>query len=184
MPTLTTTLRGMVNVVVTVEALRQRDALRACSAAPHPTPSRRWSAMLATLRDEHGNTTIDGLDDDTQTWTGVAYPPEQFRSDAGVLDGVELLGDGSVADMLWARPAATVLGIDCPPVVGSSAAVPRRPRARLNLRIPPGVDREGGAGRARRAPAVARAVGRAVRDRARAPATRSSARSTGPATSR
>ena len=41
--------------------------------------------------------------------------------------------------MLWARPALTVLGIDCPPVVGSTAAISPRASARLNLRIPPGV---------------------------------------------
>ncbi|MFL6064651.1 MAG: hypothetical protein ACJ72G_08280 [Friedmanniella sp.] len=69
-------------------------------------------AMLATLRDAAGNTTIRGLDT-TQTWDGIEYPPEQFRQDANVLDGVDLLGD-AVADMVWARPAATVLGIDCP----------------------------------------------------------------------
>ena len=40
-----------------------------------------------------------------------------------MLDGVELMGDGTVADMLWARPSATVLGIDVPPVIGSSSAV-------------------------------------------------------------
>jgi len=38
------------------------------------------------------------------------------------------MGDGSVADMLWARPSATVLGIDVPHVIGSSAATRRRPR--------------------------------------------------------
>ena len=72
-------------------------------------------AMLATLRDAAGNTTVTGLDN-TQTWTGEIYPEEQFRSDAGALDGVSLLGDGTVSDMLWARPAITVLGIDAPPV--------------------------------------------------------------------
>ena len=41
--------------------------------------------------------------------------------------------------MLWARPAVTVLGIDCPPVVGSAAAIVPRAAARLNLRIPPGL---------------------------------------------
>ncbi len=41
--------------------------------------------------------------------------------------------------MLWARPALTILGIDCPPVVGSTAAISPRAAARLNLRIPPGV---------------------------------------------
>ena len=40
--------------------------------------------------------------------------------------------------MLWARPAVTVLGIDCPPVVGSASAIVPRAAARLNLRIPPG----------------------------------------------
>jgi acetylornithine deacetylase/succinyl-diaminopimelate desuccinylase-like protein len=53
---------------------------------------------------------------------------------------VSLVGDGSVADMIWARPAVTVLGIDCPPVVGSASAVQPRARARLNLRVPPGMD--------------------------------------------
>ena len=40
--------------------------------------------------------------------------------------------------MLWARPAVTILGIDCPPVVGSAAAIVPKAAARLNLRIPPG----------------------------------------------
>ena len=50
--------------------------------------------------------------------------------------------DGSVSDMLWARPALTILGIDCPPVLGSAAAVVPRAAARLNLRIPPGISPE------------------------------------------
>ena len=41
--------------------------------------------------------------------------------------------------MVWARPTATVLGIDCPPVVGSSAAIQPEARARINLRVPPGM---------------------------------------------
>ena len=92
--------------------------------------------MLATLRDEPGNTTIRGLDN-TQAWTGTKYPPEQFRTDAHMLDGVNLLGD-DVADMIWARPAVTVLGIDCPPVVGASAVVQPEARALVSLRVPPG----------------------------------------------
>ncbi len=70
----------------------------------------------------------------------MPWPPEQFRTDACLLPGVSLLGDGTVADLVWARPAVTVLGIDCPPVVGSAAAIQPRARARLNLRIPPGMD--------------------------------------------
>jgi acetylornithine deacetylase/succinyl-diaminopimelate desuccinylase-like protein len=94
--------------------------------------------ILASLRDEYGNTTVRGLDN-TQTWSGDKYPADVFRHDANVLDGVDLLGD-DVSDMLWARPAATVLGIDCPPVVGSTAAVQGEARARVSLRVPPGMD--------------------------------------------
>jgi cysteinylglycine-S-conjugate dipeptidase len=66
-----------------------------------------------------------------------------FRADAHVLDGVDVIGAGRVQDLLWARPALTVLGIDAPPVVGSAAAIPAEASARINLRIPPGVDASG-----------------------------------------
>ena len=49
------------------------------------------------------------------------------------------MGDGSVAELLWARPSATVLGIDVPPVIGSSSAVQASAAARVSLRLPPGV---------------------------------------------
>ena len=49
-------------------------------------------------------------------------------------------------DMLWSRPAVTVLGIDCPPVVGSAAAIPPQARARVSLRVPPGIDAANGSG--------------------------------------
>ena len=76
------------------------------------------------------------------------------------------LGD-EVADTLWARPAATVLGIDCPPVVGSSAAVPHEARARIDLRDPARRGREGRADEADRASRGGRAVARPAGVRAR-----------------
>src|SRR5215217_6247002 len=136
-PTLTTSLRGMTSVDVTVRALGS--AMHSgMFGGPAPDPVLGLIQMLASLHDEHGNTTVDGLDS-TQTWNGVEYPAEQFRTDATVLDGVELMGDGSVADLLWARPSATVLGIDVPPVIGSSSAVQASAAARVSLRLPPGV---------------------------------------------
>ncbi|WP_249645439.1 dipeptidase [Nocardia sputi] len=138
LPTLTETLRGGVNVVVTVETLAS-PLHSGMFGGPAPDALAALIQLLASLRDERGNTTIDGLAND-QVWPGVRYPREQFHADAGVLRDVELIGDGDVADLLWARPALTVLGIDAPPVVGSAAAIPPIARARLNLRIPPGTD--------------------------------------------
>ncbi|MFE5670422.1 dipeptidase [Agromyces sp. NPDC056523] len=139
-PAATVTLRGLANVVVRVAALNS--AIHSgMFGGPAPDALAALIEMLASLRDEDGNTAIDGLDA-TQKWHGEPYDADQFRADAGVLDGVSLLGDDSVADELWAQPAVTVLGIDCPPVVGSAAAIVPRAAARLNLRVPPGIDPE------------------------------------------
>ena len=54
--------------------------------------------------------------------------------------GCDLLGGGSVADALWARPAVNVLAIDAPPVAGATAAIQHTARALVNLRVPPGYD--------------------------------------------
>jgi len=137
-PAVTVSLRGLANVVVTVETLSSEMHSGMFGGAA-PDALAALIHVLAGLRDDRGNTTIAGLDNG-QTWPGVAYDPQQFRADANVLGGVDLLGDGSVSDMLWARPAVTVLGIDCPPVVGSAAAIQPKARARINLRVPPGMD--------------------------------------------
>jgi cysteinylglycine-S-conjugate dipeptidase len=136
MPTLTASLRGMARVWVTVHTLASAVHSGMYGGAA-PDALAALVRMLTSLRDDDGNTTVRGLDA-TGTWGGASYSPEQFRKDAGILEGVDILGEP--ADMLWARPAATVLGIDCPPVVGSSASVPHEARARIDLRIPPGVD--------------------------------------------
>ncbi|MEU4253344.1 dipeptidase [Amycolatopsis sp. NPDC026612] len=137
-PAVTVSLRGMVNVVVSVEALPS-ELHSGMFGGPAPDALGALVSVLASLRDDAGNTTVHGLPDDGR-WSGAPYPAAQFRADAGLSPTSALLGDGEVADMLWARSALTVLGIDCPPVVGSAAAITPRARARLNLRIPPGVE--------------------------------------------
>lgn len=137
-PTLTTSLRGMAAVVARIDTLAG-EVHSGMFGGPAPDALAALIALLATLHDESGGTTVDGLDS-RGVWEGAAYPADRFRSDAGVLDGVALLGDGKVADMVWARPSVTVLGIDCPPVVGSAAAVQPHASARISLRVPPGMD--------------------------------------------
>ena len=136
-PAATVSLRGFVNVVVHIESLAS-EVHSGMFGGPAPDALAALIALLASLRAADGSTAIDGLDRQ-QTWDGEPYDPDRFRQDAGVLEGVHLLGDGTVADELWARPALTVLGIDCPPVVGSTASIVARAAARLNLRVPPGM---------------------------------------------
>src|SRR6516165_9288011 len=135
-PAVTVSLRGVADVDVHVAALASELHSGTFGGAA-PDALAALVAMLATLRDGRGNTTVRGLDN-TQVWPGAPYPPETFRTDADVLDGVSLLGDGTVSDMIWSRPAVTIVVIDCPPVVGSAPAITPRASARLNLRVPPG----------------------------------------------
>ncbi|CAK7282938.1 dipeptidase [Streptomyces sp. RM1] len=138
LPTVTTILRGMTLVRVSVDTLAGNlHSGQFGGAAPDALAA--LIRVLDSLRAKDGSTTVDGLDA-SATWDGLEYTEEQFRADAKVLEGVELTGSGSVADRLWARPAVTVMGIDCPPVVGATPSVQAAARALVSLRVPPGVD--------------------------------------------
>lgn len=138
LPTVTATLRGMTLVRVDVDTLAGNlHSGQFGGAAPDALGA--LVRILDSLRAEDGSTTVDGLDGQ-QTWDGLQYPEDDFRPDAKVLDGVELIGGGTVADRIWARPAVTVLGIDCPPVVGATPSVQASARALVSLRVPPGGD--------------------------------------------
>ncbi|MFJ5063725.1 dipeptidase [Streptomyces nigra] len=138
LPTVTTTLRGMTMVRVQIDTLAGNlHSGQFGGAAPDALGA--LIRVLDSLRAEDGSTTVDGLTGES-SWEGLQYDEAQFRADAKVLDGVELIGSGTVADRIWARPAVTVLGIDCPPVVGATPSVQASARALVSLRVPPGVD--------------------------------------------
>ncbi|GAA4594501.1 dipeptidase [Planotetraspora phitsanulokensis] len=136
-PTVTSQLRGMTMVEVLVETLKG-DLHSGQFGGVAPDALAALIRMLDSLWDGTGATAIEGVGADG-TWEGMQYPEELFRDDAGILDGVGLVGTGSVADRLWARPSVGVMGIDCPPVVGGSPTLHATARALLALRIPSGV---------------------------------------------
>ncbi|MET8608690.1 dipeptidase [Streptomyces rubiginosohelvolus] len=138
LPTVTATLRGMTMLRVQLDTLEGNlHSGQFGGAAPDALAA--MIQLLASLRAEDGTTTVDGLTGDAD-WDGIQYPEAEFRQDAKVLDGVELIGTGTVADRIWARPAVTVIGIDCPPVVGATPSVQASARAQISLRVPPGHD--------------------------------------------
>ncbi|MGW7272666.1 M20/M25/M40 family metallo-hydrolase [Streptomyces sp. NPDC054864] len=138
LPTVTTTLRGMTLVRVRIDTL-QGNLHSGQFGGAAPDALAALVRVLDSLRAEDGSTTVDGLTGD-EVWDGLQYEEDVFRKDAKVLDGVRLVGRGTVADRIWSRPAATVIGIDCPPVVGATPSVQAAARALVSLRVPPGVD--------------------------------------------
>jgi cysteinylglycine-S-conjugate dipeptidase len=136
-PTLTESLRG--HGKLTVE-------LRTLSGALHsgqfggaaPDALLALLRLLATLHHEDGSVAVEGLQD--FEWPGADLPETDFRRQAGVLDGVALVGTGSVADRLWAKHAISVLGLDAPPVDEAGNIVIPSARAKVAVRVPPGAD--------------------------------------------
>ncbi|WP_326648211.1 MULTISPECIES: dipeptidase [unclassified Streptomyces] len=138
LPTVTATLRGMTMIRVQVDTL-QGNLHSGQFGGAAPDALAALIRVLDSLRAEDGSTVVDGLGADS-AWDGLQYPEGEFRKDAKVLDGVSLIGSGTVADRIWARPAVTVVGIDCHPVAGATPSIPASARAQISLRLPPGQD--------------------------------------------
>lgn len=139
-PALTTTLRGLADCVVEVRALRHGVHSGMFGGAA-PDALTALCRLLATLHDETGTVAIKGLGTaDAAVLDQVDYAVDRFRGDAGLLDGVSLLGSGSVADRLWVKPAVAVLAIDATSVADASNTLAASARAKVSLRVPPGDD--------------------------------------------
>lgn len=136
-PSLTTTLRGVVQVFVDLRVTDHKlhSGMFGGPILDAPTLMCR---LIATLHDDEGNVAVPGLIayDDSQ----LDYPEEQFRTDSGLLDSVRLAGSGSLASRLWTKPALSVIGFDSTSVDKRSNTIQDTCRACLSLRIAPGQD--------------------------------------------
>jgi acetylornithine deacetylase/succinyl-diaminopimelate desuccinylase-like protein len=136
-PTLTTSLRGMAALDVEVETL-EGAVHSGMFGGPAPDALVALARMIATLHDDAGTVAVQGLD--VVDYDGAPYDEAAFREDAGVLQGVDLIGAGSVADRLYGRPSINVIGIDAPVVDGAANALIPKARARVSIRLAPGQD--------------------------------------------
>src|SRR4051812_4217494 len=136
-PTLTTTLRGMTAVDVVVETLASPVHSGVFGGAA-PDALMALARILTSLQDERGNVAVAGLTG--REWDGLPTEESDFRESAGMLDGVELIGSGTIAEHVNTRPAISAIGIDAPAVEGAGNAVVPRARARVSLRLAPGQD--------------------------------------------
>jgi cysteinylglycine-S-conjugate dipeptidase len=136
-PALTTSLRGLVNCFVEVRTLRGA-VHSGMFGGPVPDALTVLARLIATLHDETGEIAVDGLVG--REGAPVDYPEDRFRHEAGILDGVKLIGHGTITDRTWTKPSISVLGIDAPGTrVAPNALVPSA-KAKLGIRVAPGDD--------------------------------------------
>ncbi len=136
-PSLTVSLRGLVDCVVEVATL-DHGLHSGLWGGAVPDALSALVRLLASLHDDDGNVAVEGLHEAKAA--DVDFPPERLRAEAGLLDGVSEIGTGSVPQRLWAKPAITVIGIDATPVDKASNTLIPRARAKVSMRVAPGGD--------------------------------------------
>jgi acetylornithine deacetylase/succinyl-diaminopimelate desuccinylase-like protein len=134
-PSVTTSLRGLVRVDVEVRTL---------SHAVHsgmwgglvPDAIMALTRLLSTLWTADGSPAVAGLA--AGPAADVDYPEERLRAESGAAPGVTWIGTGPVVERLWTQPAITVTGLDAPKVAGASNTLVPVARARVTVRLAPG----------------------------------------------
>jgi acetylornithine deacetylase/succinyl-diaminopimelate desuccinylase-like protein len=136
-PALETSIRGVVDCRITVRVLDL--AVHSGSAGgPIPDALTSLARILATLHDDAGNVAIAGLS--SEPWEGVQVSEDELREETPLRPGVQLIGEGTIAERLWSKPAVSVLGIDAPRVREASNQLVPVASAKVSLRIAPGED--------------------------------------------
>ena len=136
-PELTAALRGIAACDVTVRTLKGMAHSGAYGGAA-PDALMALIRILDSLLDEHGDVAIPGLT--RFEWEGGGIPEDDYRAAAGVLPGVKLIGTGTLASRLWAKPSVTAIGLDATPTEGASNSLMPEAKARVSLRIAPSSD--------------------------------------------
>lgn len=136
-PALSTALRGDVACEVTVTTL-QHPLHSGVYGGPTPDAMIALARLLATLHDDAGDVAVQGVS--RTPWTGEDLTEDQFRAGADLVDGVTLMGTGTIGQRLYGNPSVSAIGVDMTSVAGSSNVLIPEARAKLSMRIVPGSD--------------------------------------------
>ncbi len=134
-PALTTTLRGMIRVVVKVSTL-DHGVHSGMFGGPIPDALTALIRLLASLHDEQGNVAVRGLKSGEAA--DLDFSEDRLRAESGLLDGVDVIGSrGSLLSRLWTMPSITTIGIDAPSVATASNTLVPSASAKISMRLAP-----------------------------------------------
>lgn len=136
-PALTTTLRGMIRVVVTVTTL-DHGIHSGMFGGAVPDAITALVRLLATLHDADGDVAVAGLKEGEAA--DLEFSEERLREESGLLDGVSTIGSGSLLSRIWTKPSITTIGIDAPSVATSSNTLVPSASAKVSIRLAPDED--------------------------------------------
>ncbi|MBI5595268.1 MAG: M20/M25/M40 family metallo-hydrolase [Elusimicrobia bacterium] len=148
LPSVTTSLRGIVAVDVTVRTA-DHPLHSGMWGGPLPDPVIALSKMLATLTDEQGRLAIPALWKDVRkpnptearSYASLRYSEGEFRKQAQVLPGVSLVGGKSSPILkMWREPAVSVNAIQASSRQSVANIINESAWAHVGVRIVPDMD--------------------------------------------
>jgi acetylornithine deacetylase/succinyl-diaminopimelate desuccinylase-like protein len=148
-PSITTSLRGLVVVDVRVRAL-DHPVHSGMWGGPVPDAATALVRLLARLVDDRGVIQIPGLCDDVRALSrderarlaALPFDESLFRAQAGITGRAELAGEREFTpyERLWLRPALAITALDAAPIAGSANRLMEEAAARVGLRLAPSQD--------------------------------------------
>jgi acetylornithine deacetylase/succinyl-diaminopimelate desuccinylase-like protein len=149
LPSLTTSLRGLINVDVRVRAL-DHPLHSGMWGGPVPDAATALVTLLARLVDDAGAIAVPGLADDVpalddaerKALAALPFETSEFARDAGMPSAAGLAAGepGAVYEQLWYRPALALTALEGMPLVGAANQLMAEARARVGVRLAPGQD--------------------------------------------
>lgn len=151
LPSITTSLRGILNVDVRVRAL-DHPVHSGMWGGPVPDATSALARLLARLWDAQGNVAIPDFEAGCAPLTPAqrarleALPIDEagFRADVGMVSSAAFIGSGGseIYDRLWNRPALALIGLEGVALARAANQLIAEAAARVSVRIAPGQDPE------------------------------------------
>lgn len=147
-PSLTTSLRGLITIDITVSALKS-PLHSGMWGGPIPDPVAGLCKMLATLTGDDGRVAVPGLleqvipptAEENADFQALGMTAEIFREQAGILEGVSLFGNASeLLAKTWREPAFSINAVEAGLRKSAGNVLLDSAWARIGLRLAPGMD--------------------------------------------
>jgi acetylornithine deacetylase/succinyl-diaminopimelate desuccinylase-like protein len=148
LPSITTSLRGILNVDVRVRAL-DHPVHSGMWGGPVPDATSALARVLGRLFNADGSVAIPDFEADVvapsraarERLQALPIDEEEFRSDVGLVESAELIGSGvEIYDRLWNRPSVAVIALEGMKLAEAGNQLIAEAAARIGVRLAPGQD--------------------------------------------